>query len=126
MEASCGEGHLEVRHAHLPQHQPNLLHTGTSCRGAEHMEIYGEIESGWRRASVKKRKASSRKNGVPPKKANAWKKVVTSRIAVVRTLKSRGGTIGDLVVKISLIEPRMSNTTPTTRGAIVSALDPAI
>lgn len=41
-----------------------------------------------------------------------------------RTLKSRGGTIGDLLVYASLIPPAMRRQIPTVTSAIADGFDP--
>lgn len=56
---------------------------------------------------------------IPAKNARACMNVEIRRAAVVRVLNNRGGTIGERVVKTSLIPAPINITKPTTRGAIV-------
>lgn len=86
---------------------------------------------------------SRKKLNLPAKKAKACRKTDIKMNAVVRTcdrfsyhcfsrkksgrtLNNRGGMIGERVVNISLKVATISSAIPTTSGAIVCGVDPAL
>ncbi len=103
----------------------DLPDASISCGRTKHLEVHWQIICACEgRESMQERRYQNEPGGSGLHRHLRRGGAMRVQVKTRRTLKSRGGMMGDRFVNSSFTDAAIKHPTPTARGAIVSGADP--